>query len=226
MAEERNKSVKESDVKLPKLTVTKLQGTHLDWLQFWSQFETEVDKATITQVANFSYPKELLVPKVRSAVDGLPYNTEGYERAKAILTAKYRKPSEVANAHIQSIIALPTVQGSQPARVHDFYEKLATNVQVLDTMRKIKEINGYVRVTLDKLPGIRADLLCLDDNWHDWAFPQIMEALRKWCERNPLHSSDQSNKSRARFFNSRQEDYRDHAFTALQPATSLLTVTR
>ena len=44
--------------------------------------------------------KELLVPKVRSAVDGLPYNTEGYERAKAILTAKYGKPSEVANAHI------------------------------------------------------------------------------------------------------------------------------
>ena len=191
MEEERNKSVKESGAKLPKLTITKFQGTHLDWLRFWSQFETEIDKATITQVANFSYLKELLVPKVRSAVDGLPYNIEGYERAKAILTAKYGKPSEVVNIHIQSIIALPTVQGSQPARVHDFYEKLATNVQALDRMGKIKEINGYVRVTLDKLPGIRADLVRLDDNWHDWAFPQMLEALRKWCDRNPLHSSDQ-----------------------------------
>ena len=158
-------------------------------------------------MAKFSYLKELLVPKVRSAVDGLPYNTEGYERAKAILTAKYGKPSEVANAHIQSIIALPTVPGSQPARVHNFYEKLATNVQALDTMGRIKEINGYVRVTLDKLPGIRADLVCLDDNWHDWVFPQMFEALCKWCDRNPLHSSNQSNKSRDRFFNSRQEDY-------------------
>ena len=36
----------------------------------------------------------------------------------------------------------------------------------------------------------------------------MLEALRKWCDRNPLHSSDQSNKSRDRFFNSRQEDYR------------------
>lgn len=35
----------------------------------------------------------------------------------------------------------------------------------------------------------------------------MLEALRKWCNRNPLHSSDQSNKSRDRFFNSRQEDY-------------------
>ena len=146
-------------------------------------------------MAKLSHLKELLVSRVRSAVDGLPYNTEGYKPAKAILTAKYGKPNEVTNAHIQSIIALPTVQGSEPARIHDFYEKLATNIQALNTMGKIKEINGYVRVTLDKLPGIRA-------------FPQMLEALRKWCDRNPLHSSNQSNKLQDRFFNSRQEDYR------------------
>ena len=34
MEEERNKSVKESGAKLPKLTITKFQGTHLDWLRF------------------------------------------------------------------------------------------------------------------------------------------------------------------------------------------------
>ena len=44
------------------------QGTHLDWLRFWNQFETE-----ITQVAKFSYLKELLnIPKICSVADGLP----------------------------------------------------------------------------------------------------------------------------------------------------------
>ena len=38
MEEDRNKSVKESGAKLPKLTITKFRGTHLDWLRFWSQF--------------------------------------------------------------------------------------------------------------------------------------------------------------------------------------------
>ena len=33
------------------------------------------------------------------------------------------------------------------------------NVQAFETMNKLKEINGYVRLTLDKLPGIRADLV-------------------------------------------------------------------
>ena len=97
---------KESDagkpkVKLPKLVITKFQGTHIDWQRFWGQFEAEIDKSGIGQVAKFSYLKQLLVPKVRAVIDGLPFNREGYTRAKNILMTKYGKPSEVANAHIQ-----------------------------------------------------------------------------------------------------------------------------
>ena len=65
--------------KLPKLEITKFQGTYLDWMRFWNQFETEIDKAKLTQVAKFSYLKELLVPSVRSSIVGLPFTTEGYE---------------------------------------------------------------------------------------------------------------------------------------------------
>ena len=138
MEEDWSKQLKKSGANLPKLTITKFQGTHLDWLRFWSQFETEIDKATITQVAKFSYLKELLIPKVLSTVDGLPYNSEGYERTKTILKTKYGKPSEVVNAHVQCIITLSTTQGSQPTRIHEFYEKLATNIQALDTMGEDK----------------------------------------------------------------------------------------
>ena len=57
-------------------------------------------------------------------------------------------------------------------------------------MGKIKEMNGYVRVTLDKLQGIRADLVKNDYNWQDWKFQQLVEALEKWTERNPIPLSD------------------------------------
>ena len=122
------------------------------------------------------------------SIDGLPFTSEGYERAKNILKTNYGKPSEVANAHTQQIISLPTMQGSQPSKIHEFYENLVTNTQALETMGKIKDINGYVRVTLDKLPGIRADLVRLDEDWQNWGFPQMIEALRKWCDRNPVHN--------------------------------------
>ena len=56
----------------------------------------------------FSYLKEFLEPKARSIIDGLPYTSEGYNRAKSILVGKHGKPSEVANEHIQSIMAVTT----------------------------------------------------------------------------------------------------------------------
>ena len=178
---------KESDagkpkVKLPKLVITKFQGTHLDWQRFWGQFEAEIDKSDIGQVAKFSYLKELLVPKVRAVIDGLPFNSVGYTRAKNILMTKYGKPSEVANAHIQCIMALPVITGTNPTRINEFYEKLVTNIQTLESMGKEKDIRGYVRLTLDKLPGIRADLVRLNDNWQECGFPQLVEGLRKWCK--------------------------------------------
>ena len=69
-------------VKLPKLIISKLEGTNLDCFKFQSQFETEIDFADLTSASKFSYLKELVIPKVRALIDGLPFNIEGYKRAK------------------------------------------------------------------------------------------------------------------------------------------------
>ena len=55
---------------------------------------------------------------------------------------------------------------------------------------KLKEINGYVRMTLDKLPTIRADLVQADDYWQEWDSWQFIETLRKWINRNPIPLED------------------------------------
>ena len=85
-------------------------------------------------------------------------------------------------------MSLPTIGGTQPARINDFYEKLLFNVQSLETMGKLREVNGYVRMTIDKLPGIRGDLVRTDESWREWNFPKLVDELRKWTERNPIQS--------------------------------------
>ena len=110
--------------KLPKLVITKFQGTHLDWMRFWNQYETEIDKSNITQVAKLSYLRELLVPSAKVLIEGLPFTSEGYERAKTILKTKYGQVSEVVSAHIQCILELPKVQGTDPSKLHKFYRHL------------------------------------------------------------------------------------------------------
>ena len=73
----------------------------MNWLRFWNIYEAEIDKCSdMAVVTKFAYLKDLLEPKVRERIDGLPFSSEGYERAKNILRTKYGKTSEIANAYV------------------------------------------------------------------------------------------------------------------------------
>ena len=109
-------------------------------------------------IRKFNYLKELFTQKVRLLIDSLSFRSQSYSRAIAILKAKFGKPSEVSAADIQCITSLPVITNSNQNQKHEFYEKLVISVQALETMDKLKEFIGYVRLTLDRLPGIRADL--------------------------------------------------------------------
>ena len=52
-------------------------------------------------------------------------------------------------------MSLPTIHGTNPNKILDFYEKLCSNVLSLGTMGKLGEVNGYFWMTLNKLEGIR-----------------------------------------------------------------------
>ena len=42
-----------------------------------------------------------------------------------------------------------------------------------------------MRLTLDKLLGIRAYLVRLGDKWQEWDFEKLVDSLRSWTDRNP-----------------------------------------
>ena len=148
--EERRCSTKDKvRVKLPKLVVSQFEGMLLDWFRFWNQYETQINKSSISPISKFSYSKELLAPKVRVLIDGLPFTTEGYERAKVILKLKFGKP-EVAKTYTENVISLPVINNSNPGRIHSFYKNLVTSAQSLESMDRLQNINEFVKHTLDK----------------------------------------------------------------------------
>ena len=110
LEKKEGKKKEDSKAKLPKLFISKFEGTALDWFRFWNQFETEIDQQHhIRTVTKYSYLKEFLLPHDRKLVDSLPFTSEGSSRAKAILQGKFGKPTVVANAHINCIISLPII---------------------------------------------------------------------------------------------------------------------
>ena len=173
---------------MPKLVITKFNGTFQDWPRFWGQFSEAIDKSSIASVTKFSYLRELLAPKPRMSIEALPFSTEGYNRAVAILKDKYEKESEIVKAYNKEILELPSISGVDVKAIHWFNERLAYGVQSLQTMGKLDQVNGNVPMTLDKLPGIRGDLVRTDDMWESWDFVKLYEALRLWIRRNPVDS--------------------------------------
>ena len=177
--------------KLPKLLITKFNGSFSDWLSFWNKFQVVIDKHNIRKITKFAYLKELMEQRVQTSIDGLPFTEEVYTRAKEILLGKSGNNGGIVDAYVEEIIALRTISGMQPNRIHLFSEKLQYNIESLETLKKINNVDGYVRMTLNKLPGIRGNLVRTDPKWKDWNFNKLIEALRAWTERNPIETPKQ-----------------------------------
>ena len=120
--------------KMPKLVITKLAGTPQDWVRFWGQFDSQINKSAVDEVTKFSYLKELVEIKVRKLIDGLPLTSEGYLKAVHILKKRYGQPSEVVSAYVKAILELPTIKERDVAKIHQFYETLLFNVESLQTL--------------------------------------------------------------------------------------------
>ena len=140
-------------------------------------------------MTKFSHLKELLEPYVCEAIDGLPFTTEGYERAKNILKSNYGKTSEIVGAYVDNINALPVVHGSHPSKIHQFCQTLNYNVQSLETLGKASDCLSMVRGVLDKLPGIKPELVSNKVGWQDWGFGELLQALEEWKEIHPLETN-------------------------------------
>ena len=172
--------------KLPKLVITKFDGSYTDWNRFWGQFSETIDKTSVPAITKFAYLRELLCDKLKRTVEALPYTREGYNRAKAILLERYGKESEIIKAYVKEILELSHIPTANVKRIHEFSEKLICNVQSLQTLKKLSEVDEAVTMTLDKLPAIRGDLVRNDINSEKWNFCQISEALRLWTRQNPV----------------------------------------
>ena len=179
-------------VKMPKLVITKFDGTPQDWMHFWGQFETQIDKLSAPAVTKISYLKELLVLKVRNLIDGLPFTPEGYQKAKDLLPQRYGKTSEVVGTYVRNILELPTIKERDVRKIHKFYEILLFNVESLRTLESLNKLDATVRFTFDKLGVVKNELAMIDEQWSEWSFTQFLEVLEIWTLNNPLSEAPRS----------------------------------
>ena len=175
-----------SGAKLHKLPITKFNEKIDIWLPFWGKFKSEIDSTDIPILTKFFYLKELLDEKVQTDIDGLPFTEAGYDKAKDVLESEYGQMADVVNTYVVNSMILPVINGKEPAKIDEFYKQLRYNVQSLDTLDRLADVKGNVRATLDKLKGIKADLVHGKEDWHNWGYEDLLKALKTWREINPI----------------------------------------
>ena len=65
-------------------------------------------------------------------------------------------------------------------------------MESLKTLGKLADVKGNVRATLDKLKGIKADLVRGNQGWQEWSFDDLLGELKKWRDINPVKEKQDS----------------------------------
>lgn len=76
-------------------------------------------------------------------IEGLPFSTEGYERAQDLSKTKFDKTSKTVNAYMKNIMGQPTLHDSKPKQEPPSFQKRHRmfTVQSLETLGKLEEVS-------------------------------------------------------------------------------------
>ena len=204
---ELERTAKASLAKLPQLKITPFKGTAADWVRFENMFLTQINSRPISDEEKFGYLLETVGTKVRDRIANLRPGTVGYKTAWERLKKEYGQTKVVVNAHMDEIINLTPVRGSNYSKVQEFYEKLSKNFDALQTLGEGEKLNGFVMATLNKLLQVKPDLVRVDENWEDWSMEDLIDALQKWLRRNNTETSaEQHKKSEKHLFTLKGEN--------------------
>ena len=127
---------KASYSKLPELKVTPFNGTMTDWVRFSNMFSSQVLSKGFSDDIKFGYLPEMVNPIVREKIANLKPGKIGLETAWERLNKEFGQKNAVINTHIDEIINLPTVRGTNYEKVLDFYNRLTKNCDALLTLEK------------------------------------------------------------------------------------------
>ena len=122
-------------------------------------FITQVHNKSISAEEEFGYLLEMVNPNVRAKIANLKPGEIGYKIAWERLKSEYGQSKLVVNAHVEEIVNLPVIKGSNYLRIKEFYESVSRNYDALLTMSEADMLRGFVMSTLNKIPQVRPDIV-------------------------------------------------------------------
>ena len=92
--------------------------------------------------------------------------------------SEYGQSKLFVNAHVEEMVNLPVVKGSNYLKIQEIYESVSRNYGALLTVGEADMLRGFVMSTLNKIPQVRPDIGQTDENWENWDMEALINNLR------------------------------------------------
>lgn len=192
-----------SKVKLPKLELTTFDGTFINWLPFWENFQSLIDSNEgLSEVDKFSYLKTALKGVASSTISGLSLTSGNYKIAVELLQERFGDTQKIVSGHMDTLVNLPAVTHIKDLKtLRQFCDNLESNVRALAVLGREADQYGelLIPLLLNKLPREIRLRICSKVPRESWSLPAIIIELkrdisnRERCEYLAVSVQSQSN---------------------------------
>ena len=130
----RTESSSRTGVKLRKFEIKRFSGDSLEWETFKETFETAIEhNKNLKKIEKFTYLRGYLEGTALQAIDGFPLTNDNYSNVWNILKERYGNPQLITSCHINNLIELEAVSGSNVKDLRDLFDKIKISVRALKT---------------------------------------------------------------------------------------------
>ena len=130
----RTESSSRTGVKLRKFEIKRFSGNSLEWETFKETFETAIEhNKNLKKIEKFTYLRGYLEGTALQAIDGFPLTNDNYSNARNLLKERYGNPQLITSCHINNLIELEAVSGSNVKDLRDLFDKIKISVRALKT---------------------------------------------------------------------------------------------
>ncbi len=149
-------ALRESKVKLPKLSLPRFSGNITKWTPFWDSYESAVhNNDGLTDIDKFNYLRSLLERAAYEAISGLTLSSANYREAVEILKKRFGNRQLIISKHMELLLNIDAVTSEQNLKgLRRLYDEVESHVRSLKALGVESETYGALlsSVLLNKLP--------------------------------------------------------------------------
>ena len=158
----------------------RFSGDPLEWETFNDTFETAIEhNRNLTKIEKFTCLRGYLEGTALQAIDGFPLTNDNYTNVWNILKERYGNPQLITSCHINNLIELEAVSGSNVKDLRDLFDKIKINVRALKTTEIHEDQVGplLIPIVLKKLPNVIRLQISRRLGKESWNIEEFMDCI-------------------------------------------------